>query len=334
MEWKDKYPKKTKPSYDELLDFFQPHIRALFLTFDGEMRSRFNIHNKYHRYLPASGWVYGYGRSYGCELLTVTINSDCFGVSGVWIKDGDSLRCAVDAAEKIYCTGFEERYAAICEKRRRDQIARTKKRTEREKAEMDRLAEQVDPAKLNQFRWSKKVSRNDLLRLYQGEAKGLIDEALLEDIGITFYLRCKQGKQARECMNKGEIVCHQCGAVLPVGRVSPTGSVLIKDAENYPVNCGCGYSYTYREYRRSCNSINMPGGRATPLFDDFLQKWPECADSKSKMILIDRLVHECHVTLMSGMKGRSVCVNLIEGSLKQIAELIMQLAYGDNHNQP
>ncbi|MCL2508654.1 MAG: hypothetical protein FWF05_05715 [Oscillospiraceae bacterium] len=38
MEWKDKYSKKTKPSYDELLAFLQPHIRDLFLLFDQEMR--------------------------------------------------------------------------------------------------------------------------------------------------------------------------------------------------------------------------------------------------------------------------------------------------------
>ena len=71
----------------------------------------------------------------------------------------------------------------------------------------------------------------------------------------------------------------------------------------------------------------MPGGRATPIFENFMQKWPGCKDEKSKMLLIDWLVHECHVTLMSGAKGRSVCVNLIEGSLKQISDLIMKLAY-------
>jgi hypothetical protein len=203
---------------------------------------------------------------------------------------------------------------------------------EREKSELGKLIENVDSAKLNQFKWSKKVSRNDLLMLYQSEAKGIIDEVLLDDIGLTFYLRCKQAKEIRECMNKGQIVCHHCGAVLTGGRVSPTGSVLTKNADNYtPINCDCGYSYTYREYRRNCNSVNMPGGRATPIFDIFLHKWPVCRDSKSKMMLIDWLVHECHVTLMSGSKGRSVCVNLIDGTLKQISELIMRLAYGNDH---
>jgi hypothetical protein len=129
-------------------------------------------------------------------------------------------------------------------------------------------------------------------------------------------------------MDKGQIICHHCGAVLTGGRVSPSGSILIKNADNHlPINCDCGYSYTYREYRRNCNSANMPGGRAAPIFGNFIKKWPGCLDKKDKMQLIDWLVHECHVTLMSGERGRSVCVNLIEGTLKQISELILKIAY-------
>ena len=328
MEWKNKYPKKSKPAYDELLGFFQPQIRELFLRFDQEMREQFNVHNKNHRYLPSSGWSYGYGRSYGCELLAVTIKEDGFGVLGVTVKDDDTLRNALDEARKKYDGGYEDRYSAICANKRAGQIERYKKRATREKTEMEKLIKNAGPGKLNQFKWNKKVSRGDLYKLYQGESRGLIDEELLDDIGLTFYLRCKQAKEVRECMDKGQIICHHCGAILTGGRVSPNGSILTKNTDNYlPINCGCGYSYTYREYRRNCNSVSMPGGRATPVFDKFLHKWPGCKDVNSKMLLIDWLIHECHVTLMSGEKGRSVCVNLIEGTVKQISDLIMKLAY-------
>lgn len=327
VEWKDKYPKNAKPAYSELLDFFQPHIRELFLYFDHEMRQKFNVRNKNHRYLPSTGWTYGYARSYGFELLAVTIRSDSFYLLGVTVNDCESLRNALAEAKKAYGGGYEARYAEVCAIKRASQIERSKRRTAREKTEMAQLIEKTDPGKLNQFKWCKKVSRSDLLRLYQGEAKGLLDEELLDDVGVTFYLRCKQAQEVRDYMDKGQIVCHHCGAVLTGGRVSPSGSVLMKNADNYkPINCDCGYSYTYREYRRSCNSSNMPGGRASPVFDSFVRKWPACKDAKAKMLLIDWLVHECHVTLMSGEKGRSVCVNLIEGTLKQISDLIMKIA--------
>jgi hypothetical protein len=318
IEWKNKYPKKQKPAYDELLNFFEPHIRELFLQFDNEMRGQFKVHNKYHRFLPTAGWVYGYGRSYNCELLAVSVGDGCFNALGISVKDDDSLHNAINEAKKAYDGGFEERYVDICTKRRENQIIRSKKRVAREKIEMDKLIESVDPSKLNKFKWNKKVSRSDLWRLYQGEAKGLLDEVLLDDIGLTFYLRCKQAKEVRDCMEKGQIICHHCGEILQ------------PNSYTAPVTCACGYSYTYREYRRSCNAVNMPGGRATPIFENFFQKWPGCKDTRPKMFLIDWLVHECHVTLMSGEKGRSVCVNLIDGTIKQISELILKLAYGKN----
>lgn len=316
MEWKDTYPKNRKPAYNELLDFFQSHIRELFLSFDSEMHRRFNVHNKYHRYLPTAGWVYGYGRSYSCELLAVAVWSDCFNVLGISVMDDNSLRNALEKTKKVYEDGFEERYAAICAKKRGNQIERSKKRVEREKTEMDKLIQSVDPDKLNKFKWCKKVSRGDLHRLYQSEAKGLINEELLDEIGYTFYTRCSQSKEALPLLNEGRILCHHCGTV-----VKATGYASI-------TYCECGYCYTYREYRRSFNTSNMPAHRAQPIFDAFVEKWPGCEDTAQKMLLIDWLIHECHVTLMSGEKGRSVCVNLIEGTKKQISDLIIKLTYG------
>jgi hypothetical protein len=44
------------------------------------------------------------------------------------------------------------------------------------------------------------------------------------------------------------------------------------------------------------------------------------------MLLIDGLVHECHVSAMTGEKGRSVCMNLMEGTLSQIKDMLEMLA--------
>jgi len=327
MEWKDKYSKNTKPTYDELLNFFKSGIRELFLCFDREVNEKFKVHNKYHRYSDASGWIYGFGRNYNCELFSVSIQDDSFEILGVTVKDKNSLQNAVDKVQTAYDNGFEERYEAICTKRRTKQIERSKQRVEREKLEMDKTLKNVDPEKLNQFKWCRKIARNDLLKLYTGEAKGMLDTDLLDDVGYAFYARCKQAREAYACLEKGQILCHHCGAVLEADCII-TGSYTPYSKDNLPVHCKCGYSYTYREYRRSKATANMPGGRAAPIFEHFEQKWPGCKDSNEKMMLIDWLIHECHVTLMSGAKGKSVCENLIEGTRKQITDLIMELAYG------
>lgn len=330
MEWIEKYPKKVKPAYNELLEFLQPHIREMFLLFDTEMNVKYKVHNKYHRYLSTAGWAYGYGRSYNCELLTVTIHNDCFRVLGIPVKDDETLQKALDKVKEAYEDGFEARYAEISAKRRENQIERSKKRVEREKHQMEKITESIDIEKFNKFNWCRKVSRSDLLRLYNSDAKGMLDEELADKVGYTFYVRCKQAKEARELMDKGQMLCLQCEAVLKTENASPAGAMYVSFWNNMPVKCECGYSYTYREYRRSCNAANMPGGRATPIFESYIKKWPSCKEASQKMMLIDWLIHECHVTLMSGSKGRSVCINLIEGSLKQISDLIIKLAYGSN----
>lgn len=328
MEWKDTYPKNKKPVYNELLDFFQPYIRDLFVRFDHEMKEQFKVHNKYHRYLKTTGWAYGYGRNYSCELLAVTVKCDSFNVLGVEVKDEISLKKALEKAQKIYTDGFEERYTDICAKKRKDQIERSKRRVERETVEMEELTQNVDLDKFNKFKWCKKIPRNDLLKLYQSEAKGMVDQELLDEVGFAFYTRCKQAHDARACMERGEILCHHCGAVLKANRVSLADSAVIKRAsDNLPLNCECGHSYTYREYRRSYMAVNMPGNRATPIFEYFEQHWSGCRNATQKMILIDWLIHQCHITLMSGAKGKSVCENLIEGTRKQILDLILKLAY-------
>lgn len=122
------------------------------------------------------------------------------------------------------------------------------------------LTEQADPKKFNQFKLCRKVSRWDLLRLYQSEAKGMTDEALLDDVGFTFYTRCTQAIKARDLIEKGKIFCFQCEAEL-----QEKGYIGLTE-------CSCGYCYTYREFRRSCNTADMPRGHAAPVFENFIQK--------------------------------------------------------------
>ncbi len=63
---------------------------------------------------------------------------------------------------------------------------------------------------------------------------------------------------------------------------------------------------------------NVPEGRAAEIFKAFADNWLICKSASEKMLLIDELVQECHVSAMTGVKGRSVCMNLVEGTLSQI----------------
>ena len=314
MEWIEKYPKKSKPAYDELLAFLPDKIRELFLRFDNEMKEKYNVYNNYPRFENTTGWTYGYCRGYRIELLYVTIGSSYFRVLGIKVEDESSLNEALEKIKIKYDGGYEERYVRLTAAKKANQIARTKVRLEREKNELSEMTANIDPAKFNKCKWNEKVPRNKLIKLYQNDAKMFIDEDLLDDVGYTFYARCKQARDTRECLERGEIICHFCGTVHKA--VSYTAVIA----------CPCGYYYTYREYRRSCNANSMPGGRATEIFNAFADKWLLCKNEKEKMLLIDWLVHECHVSVMTGGQGRSVCVNLIEGTIAQIREMLEMLA--------
>jgi len=159
MEWIEKYPKKSKPVYDDLLAFMPEKIRELFLRFDREISQAYGVSNNYPRFEKTTGWAYGYCRAYRIELLCVTIGSDYFSTLGVKIEDEESLNDALEKAKLKYDEGYEERYARQTAARKANQSERTKKRLEREKAEIAKMTENIDPAKFNKCKWSEKVSR-------------------------------------------------------------------------------------------------------------------------------------------------------------------------------
>jgi len=309
--WAMAYPKNVKPSFAELLAYWPEDVRALFLQFNEAMNRDFEVYNKWQRY-GAAGWTYGYCRNYRCELLSVTVGEGCFRVLGAVVTDEASFQNALCLAKQAYDAGYEAKYTAVSAAKRGAQSERAAVRTAREKAELSALQQSVE--RLNRFRWPPKVSRSKLVALYKGEAAGRLDEELLEEVGYAFFYRCKMGLETIAGMETGKMLCHHCNAVLQA--VSYTA----------PIACTCGESYTLREYRRSHHTANMPAGRAEPVFRAFEQKWPACRDADAKMLAIDWLVHECHVTVMSGDVGRSVCVNLIEGTKAQLRDMLEMLA--------
>jgi hypothetical protein len=143
----------------------------------------------------------------------------------------------------------------------------------------------------------------------------MINSELLDDVGFTIYARCLQAKEEMEIMEKGQIKCHNCSKILNYD----SGLIL----------CLCGYQYMYKDYRRSFRTNNMPTGGAAHIFNGFIDKWPRMRDDVEKMRLIDWLIHEFHINLLTGTKGRFVGVNLIQGTKAQVKELILSLAYGD-----
>lgn len=316
-KWKTLYGKgrQNRPGIAEIMSFLPEGVGILFKEFSQYLSCKYDVGCKPPTYTKTDGWVYSFGR-YNVQLLShVSIEDGAFTVQDIQVNNEESLQRAIKVADSLY-DDYRERFTRIVAAKKEKQKQNNKRRIEREKSEHEALAELIDKERFNQFRWSPKISRQKLKDLYKSDAKGLEDEELVDDVGYTLYARCLQGRDETRLMRIGQMTCHHCGNTLEFKGMDAL------------ITCACGYQYILRDYRRSFRKNNMPAGAATAIFNAFIDAWPQAKGYAAKMRLIDNLIHEFHINLNSGVQGRSVAINLIEGTKKQIEELINEIAYG------
>jgi len=319
--WKSLHGKgrNNRPGINEIMAFLPEGVGVLFQEFSRHLAREYDVGCKPPTYTETKGWVYSFGR-YDIKLLSrVLLEDGAFTVQGLRVDDEGSYREALELAASLY-DDYKERFERTVALKKEKQKQNAQKRMERERNELEALAGEIDTARFNQFRWSPKVSRQALQRLYKSDAMSLQNEELADEIGYTLYARCLQGRDEGKLKDNGKLKCHHCGEILYAQRAL--------------MECNCGYQYLFRDYRRAFRANNMPSGAATAIFNAFIEHWPRARNYPAKMRLIDDLVHEFHINLNSGVKGRFVGINLIEDTKKQIEELILGLAYGDsNHTE-
>lgn len=185
-------------------------------------------------------------------------------------------------------------------------------RMDRERNEQLMIQDRIISEKYNVFHWPAKLDIYKLKQLYMLDARRIQDNILVDEIGLTLYLRCIYGKEDMQRMEKSIIRCHNCSQEL-------AGNSDFRQ-------CRCGYQYSYKEYRRSYRKNNMPTGAASKVFEAFMTGWSLAKSYNEKMILIDTLLHEFHLSLISGAIHRPVAMNFIDGTRSQVESIINDLA--------
>lgn len=300
MDWKQRYTKAHKPKLAEVNEYLAEDVKGLFSEFNSVLKSTYGLGYVVIGYSPASGWKYKYGHSGLILVNNVCFHDGIFSVEGIDVVNQSTLDEAIAKVDEMHRDGFMDRFAEFSQKR-------TERRLQKPKSSP------LTGKNLNQCRWPAMVSRQSLKRLYENDAEGILDEVLLDDIGLTMYVRCREAREIYELMEAGKVKCLHCGNVLDYADI---------------MACACGQQYTYREYRKSYRANNMPRGEASGIFDKFIADWEKARDSAVKMRLIDNLIHEFHVSSIAGTKNRPVGVNLIQGTKEQVIGLIEELAYG------
>jgi len=165
--------------------------------------------------------------------------------------------------------------------------------------------------------WSPKVSPQKIKRLYAQDAKGIRDDELVDDIGISLYARVDSIIMVTSS-NLGKAMCIKCRAKIPHNY-----------QRDFLLECSkCGWSMPFGEFNDSYKGQTLHGYGAIEEFKEFAKKYPFARTYVEKMLLIDGLIHTFHGN-MNARPSRPTATNVIEGSNADVANLIFNLAYGE-----
>jgi endogenous inhibitor of DNA gyrase (YacG/DUF329 family) len=180
----------------------------------------------------------------------------------------------------------------------------------------------------NEIRWSPRVPKWKIRRLYELDAQGIVDEALLDDVGITLLLRCRDIITIDEAQ-RGRVKCPRCAKQKKrtlIDRAYDTG-----DVRDEVITCPeCGWRITWGEYALSFRRKQLNSGGALTAFERYIRDYRAARRPQQKMLAIDRLIHEFHYSLRAqpDLPCRPVGVNLIQGKLGDVVRFLDELTYG------
>jgi hypothetical protein len=173
-----------------------------------------------------------------------------------------------------------------------------------------------------ELRWAPRVPMDWLLKLYETDAAGVIDEELIDKIGHRLYERCNDCILVTDAAMGRRYACPACRSEVDV-------------SGNRDLTCrACGWASTWREFHASWRHKELAGTR--DLHEEFIASWDRARSPKEKMLAIDRVIHRWHREQGDDDPrgiGRPLGVNLIEGSRKQVIAFLDRLSAGPNHDR-
>lgn len=168
------------------------------------------------------------------------------------------------------------------------------------------------------IRWAPKVPQQTIRRLYQTDAKGIIDDELINEVGWALWDRCDSILTVTAA-HYGRVRCPLCETII---------ERQDRGANNEIVKCEtCDWQINWAEYHHTYRRQQLFGANAVEVFQQYHTVFPQSRSAKEKMILIDQLIHEFHVGLKE--VGRPVAANLIQGKLYEVIRFLDELTYGD-----
>lgn len=164
--------------------------------------------------------------------------------------------------------------------------------------------------------WAPRLRKRLIERLYQQDARGIVDRELIEEVGYGLLARCQSILMATEAA-RGHVACAACESVIP------------RAVDQEALNClECGWQGTWGAYQKSYRHKQLVAGGMEDFFREYARDFPAARTAQRQMILIDTLLHRYHCEAVTE-PSRPGATNLIEGKMTDIVEFLHALSYGD-----
>ena len=183
------------------------------------------------------------------------------------------------------------------------------------------------------IQWPRRVPKHKVRRLYESDARGMLDTDLVDDVGITLLLRCKAILEVAEA-REGRVRCPRCARKRRESVIARARDT--RDTRDELLTCPtCGWQITWGEYVRSFKRRQLNSGGAAEAFAGYVERYGSARTPQAKMLAIDRLIHEFHFSFQDKpwLPTRSVGPNLIQGKLGDILTFLDELTYGPDAAQ-
>jgi hypothetical protein len=183
-----------------------------------------------------------------------------------------------------------------------------------------------------EIEWSPRVSLAKIRALYENEARGTVDDELIEEVGFGLLARCRSIFEYTEACEEGRVRCKRCakqGQTSIIQRNMGKPSPLLRCP-------ACGWSVRWRVYKAETENADgqLRAGHARAAFARYVAVYPQCRTREEKILAIDRLIHEFHWILVKegqpAQANKTAGVNLLRGNIGQVLHLLNELTYGEN----
>ena len=173
------------------------------------------------------------------------------------------------------------------------------------------------------IQWTPRVPKWKLRKLYQTDALGIYDQELIDDVGITLYMRCRDILTIQRAQSDRQVRCPRCDRERREVFIERHGG-----REELLVCPTCGWQITWGAYRKSYHRRQLNPGGAVPAFEAFVRDYEQARTPRDKMLAIDRVIHAFHYSLRDqpDLPTRPAGVNLISGRLTDVVIFLNELS--------